>query len=236
MKKSLFALSLWALAATAQSTVLVNNGEVTNGFGLSVMPAANGNFGYSSTSTFALAEDFLVGVDAPWTVESLDFFGYQTDASVFSFTSVTWSLVLGDVDTGGLVASGTTAVTNGGLMGYRVSDANQGSLRRAIYRIQADIPDVALAAGSYWLRWQLSGDSQFSGPFVPPTSDGQLGNAMQSNAGAPFAALADSDSGDSVNLPFLVYGQTTVVPEPSTYALLMLGLGGVLAASRRRKG
>ena len=234
MKKPLFALTLLALAAGAQSNVLFNNGEVTNGLGLSVMPAGNTNLGYSSTSVNALAEDFLVGAGAPWTVESLDFFGYQTKASVFSFTSVTWSMVLGDVNTGSVVAMGTTPVGSGGLMGFRVEEGDKGSVLRAIYRIQADVPDFGLAAGSYWLRWQLTGDDSLSGPFVPPTSDGMLGNAMQAASGGSFVAVVDANSGQPANLPFLVYGQTAMVPEPSTYALLMLGLVGVLAAARRR--
>lgn len=234
MLKPLFALTLLALAAGAQSNVLVNNGEVTNALGLSVLPSGGGNLGYSSTRLNTLADDFLVDSGAPWTVESLDFFGYQTDASVFSFTSVTWSVVLGDVDNGVVAAMGTTAVTDGGLMGFRVLAGDETSVRRAIYRIQANVPNFGLAAGSYWLRWQLSGDDALSGPFVPPTSDGQPGNAMQALTGSPFVPAVDGRTGQQANLPFLVYGQTAVVPEPSTYALLMLGLAGVLAVARRR--
>lgn len=116
-----------------------------------------------------------------------------------------------------------------------MSTNSLGSTSRAIYRIQADIPDVALGAGDYTLTWALAPSFVFSGSFVPPVL-GSLGtgNAEQSRLGGAFAAVSDSTSHQPFDLPFTVNGTLPAVPEAPAWALWLAG-GLALARRVRRR-
>ncbi len=235
MKKFVVA-GLVAAAFSAQAVVLTSNGPVVDGTGLSVLtaPATTFGFGQQSASGNAVAEDFSVG-GAGWTVESLNFYAYQTGSTAFTFTDVTWSVISGDVNTGTVMASGTTAVTSGGLQGFRVQSTALTGTTRGIYKAMANVPDFALAAGSYWLRWGMTG-TLASGPWQPPTSDAAVGNGAQATTASlgSFATLVEAGSGLGVTLPFSIEGTVTAVPEASTSAMMLLGALGLLGATRRR--
>lgn len=231
--KQFIAVGLVSVLGSAQAATLYSNGPVVDGSGLSILVSGvDSTLGAGSNATATLSDNFSVGAGG-WNVESLDFFGYQTGAAGFTFTGVTWSLRAGtDVNTASIVASGTSAVTNGGLVGYRVTTTTLTNTQRPIFRISADIPDVMLSPGNYFVTWALAG-SLASGPFVPPVL-GSLGtgNATQSLSGGSFVALADGLSLSPFDVPFTVLG--SVVPEPSTLALWLAGAGVVAGVVRRR--
>lgn len=233
MKKLVVACSL-AATFSAQAVVLFNNGPVVNGSSLSVLtaPATTFGFGQQTGSGNAVAEDFGVS-GASWTIESLNFYAYQTGSTGFTFTAATWSIVAGNVNTGSVVASGVTPVTNGGLQGYRVTSTTLSDTQRGIYKAVADVPDFLLPAGNYWLRWSLTG-TLASGPWQPPTSDAAVGNAAQSTGNAAFATLVEAGSLLGVTLPFTINGTVTAVPEAGTGAMMLLGALGLWGAARRR--
>jgi hypothetical protein len=168
-------------------------------------------------------------------VQSLNLYGYQSfAASAFTFTGATWSVISGDVNSGTVVASGTAVpVTNGGLVGYRVTSTTLTNTDRAIFQVDVDVPDFNLPAGNYWLRWGLTG-SLASGPWQPPTADGVVGNAQQALSGGAFAQVVDAGDGLGMELPFQIQG--SVVPEPATLGLMLAGLATVAGAARRRSG
>ncbi|MGB0217360.1 MAG: hypothetical protein ACPF9E_18160 [Alteromonas oceani] len=238
MKKLILTLMLSATPLVSQAALLYSNGPVVDGSGLSVLaPTANVlGFGAQTINANAVADDFSIAVGESWTITDLDFFGYQTNASAFTFESVNWSIVSGDVNTGTVIASDTSLVTNGGLQGYRVS-SDTSATNRGIYLANADIDDLFLGAGDYWLRWSLTGSDSFSGPWVPVVSDARTGNAQQSIAGGLFETLNDSGNQLTVELPFSVNGSATTneVSAPSVLAIFGLGLLSLAGARRRRK-
>jgi hypothetical protein len=235
--KRLVLIAALASSGLTQAAELYNNGPVVDGNGKSVLaPDADTlGFGNNSNAGLAVADDFNVAAGVRWKVSSLDFYGYQTGATGFTFQQATWSIVSGDINDGVVVASGVTAVSNGGRVGYRVTETTLSNRQRAIYDAHADVADFSLDAGHYWLRWSLSGSDAFSGPWQPPTADGREGNAAQAGDGDPFTPLTDAGSGLSVELPFAVQGSISAVPEADTYAMLLAGLGLVGALARRRK-
>ena len=233
--KKLVVLGLLAAAGASQAVTLFNNGPVVDAGGLSVLtlPASTFGFGAQTTLGNVVADNFTV-TGAGWTVESLNFYAYQTGSTAFTFSVATWSVVSGDVNTGSVVASGVTGVTSGGRVGYRVTSTTLTDTARSIYSVVTDVPDFALSAGNYWLRWGLTG-TLASGPWQPPTSNAAVGNAAQSIASAAFVALVDTGSGLQVELPFTINGTVTAVPEASTSAMMLLGALGLWGVARRRQ-
>lgn len=232
--KRLVLLSVAAAACgLANAAELYNNGPVAAG-GLSVLttPATTFGFGAQTTAGNSVADDFTVGAGQTWNVQSLDFFGYQTGSTAFTFQQATWSVISGGIG-GSVVASGVTNVSSGGLQGYRVTSTTLTNTQRGIYEAQADVTDFSLSAGHYWLTWSLTG-SLASGPWQPPTSDARTGNAMQSTTSGPFVTLIEAGSLLTVELPFAINGTVAAVPEPSSYMLMLAG-GLVMAALVRRR-
>lgn len=234
---SSLAATLFLLAAhQAGAAELYNNGPVVDANGLSVKAAsaATLTFGAQTASKNALAEDFTV-TGAGWLISSIDFFALQNNATAFTLKDVSWSILAGDANNGSVIASGITALSNGGLLGYRVTPTTLTNKARPIYRASADIADLSLGAGHYWLRWSMTGSAS-SGPWQPPTADARVGNAMQSINGSSFASILDAGSKVGVELPFALNGAVlAAVPEASTAALALLGGVGLFVAIRRRK-
>lgn len=227
------------LAGTASAQVLYDNGPAAIG-GQSVIRPGGSTYGLNSqTGVYTVADNFTVGSASGWTVSAFSFFAYETGAqNTFSFSGLSWSVVAGDVNTGTLIASGSEVPTNGGLVGYRNNQGGNNELR-AIFQLDVDVSDFSLNAGSYWLRWDITGSLPNSYAWVPPTADGAVGNAMQKyRSDSGFGPSHDDGDNLGVEFPFIIRGpgNTTPVPEPATLAMLYMGgLMLALSAFRRRR-
>jgi PEP-CTERM motif len=237
------ALSI-SIPAVSQAAVLFDNGLVVptpGGVSILTAPSTTFGFGTQTASGNSVADNFSV-TGSSWNVQSLDFYSYQTGAVGFTFQQATWSIVSGaSVNTGTIVASGVTNVTNGGLMGYRAQDTTPTATNRAIYRLNADIPDLILAVGNYFLTWSLTGTAA-SGPWTPPVINAAgapvVGDALQSISGGAYAPLVEAGSGLNAALPFTINGTqggVPIVPEPASWLMMIAGFGLVGAGMRRRQ-
>lgn len=229
------ALSL-TFAAAAHAAPIYSNGAVVNGSVLSVVVSPDNTFGWAAqtSSNNTVADDFTVPLGSSWNVQSLSLYSYQTGATAFSFTTATWRIISGDVNTGTAVATGTAAVTNEGLVGHRVTNTALTNTQRPIFQIGVDIADIELASGSYWLTWNLGG-TLGSGPWAVPTVDDVGGNSAQSVSAGAFATIVEAGSQQNRELAFALNGVVNTggnVPEPTSLALV---LAAGLAAAWSRK-
>lgn len=182
-------------ASAAQADVLYNNSPL------------NGNIdSYGISSGYSAADSFTLSSAA--TVTGVDFGVWNLIGDVT--TSVDWSIVTSPTG-GSVVASGTAGVV-------ATSLGNNGGFD--LYTDTISIPDVSLAAGSYWIELQNAGSG--SGTVAWDVNDG------------PSSAWDNIDGYVTASNAFDIKGTETPVPEPVTVALLGGGLLG-LAGLRRRK-
>ena len=234
MRTSTLLAAASLLTIPAHADTLFFNGPVVNAQGLAIQAAPYATTGVGVQAAFgnAVAEDFTVGGNG-WVVTDLDFFAYKDS---FTFTGVVWSIVANNPLTGLVVASGTSTVTNGGLLGYRVLSNALTDTSRKIFDIKADIPDVTLTPGTYWLTWSLQATNA-TGPFGPwqqPVAGAPIGNAMQAGSFA-WTPVIDPGANVGLALPFQISGSVSAVPEPATLLSMAAGLLALLQSPSLRR-
>tara|TARA_A100000171_G_scaffold50980_1_gene63816 strand:- start:2526 stop:5489 length:2964 start_codon:yes stop_codon:yes gene_type:complete len=161
-----------------------------------------------------IAEDIILADD--YDITSMDFFAYQSftptaPPTIDAINVQIWdgdpslgtsSVIYGDATTNVL----TSVVWSGA---YRQLESSPNT-DRAIHRITVETPGLSLAAGTYWVDWQIGGTAA-SGPWQPPVAIlGQTttGNAMQSIGGV-WAPLEDGGTFTPQGAPIEVNGDCT---------------------------
>ena len=209
------AMAVVALGATsgAQASVLWNNGG----------PAADGSLCSSNTATcngvgWTIYDDFQLA-----SASTITGFTYDTNfnswGSSNDYVSTNWSIWIADPRStwsAGPLISGTSVGANSiDSAGFTLTTVNG--------------LNIALAPGVYWLGLQNNVDN---GQITTYITSGQsrLGSASQSDNSGDFFNSNIPDAS------FTVEGGA--VPEPVTWAMMLLGIGGIGLAMRaaRRRG
>jgi hypothetical protein len=157
----------------ACTTPIFTNGGIaslpTGGFGgapISILAPPFGVFGFAVTSTtdFALAEDFTVPGGSTWTPSSVTLYAYQTGSPTSPSPITGVQLRLWDGPPGGtgtpLTPLTPATITTNVFSGvYRVLDTTLTNNQRPIFATTVNWPasfPATLAAGTYWLEWTLT--------------------------------------------------------------------------------
>lgn len=210
--------SLVVVNSNPTDAELYNNGPFVNSPGTgtggadeSILQSGLGMGTYGSgcqqTAGNSIADDVVV--PSAWTVNELDVFTYQTGSTTTS--TITGAMVRvwnGDPSAGGTVIWGdltTNVMTSTEWTNcYRNNDGPGGATNRPIMKVTCNLGGLALAPGTYWIEWTLTG-SLSSGPWCPAiTINGQTntGNALQNQSGT-WAPLTDVDP---QGMPFVLRG------------------------------
>ena len=174
-------------------------------------------FGHQISANNRVADDFTVPAGAPWTIDTITFYAYQTGSTTTSTMNDVrvqiWdgppgasTVVFGDLVTNRLASSTFSNI-------YRTLE---GTLTDTARPIMANVVTIGttLPPGTYWLDW-FTGGTLASGPWAPPVTvlgSTGTGNSMQSLAAGPFAPLVDVGPQD---LPFVIEGSASACASPS---------------------
>lgn len=250
MKKLVFVLAVLVLlgsSVNAQVSILYDNGPIITNIGAgyegadaSAFASSLSTYGSSMAkdNTYHLTDDFVIPVGESWNIDHIRFYGYQTGSTTTStFTGLyvqIWngqpgeggaSVVWGNLNDNILTGSAWSGI-------YRTSDANLLAKDRPIMWLDGAVSNT-ITGGSYWLEWTATG-SLTSGPWNPPVViDGQLatGNARQFDNVSWYDV---SYSSYAQGMPFIISGNVTPVPEPSSLIALAAGIVGLVGYKRRR--
>mgnify|MGYP001278505983 CR=1 FL=1 len=213
--------------------LVTNPGAGTGGADVSALQLTNTTLGsnVSQAGPFRLADDFTVPAGG-WTVDKVTVFAYQTGSTTTStITGVNlriWdgvpgaagsSIVFGDDSTNRLESTAFTNI-------YRTSGTDLTNTQRPVMAVVATV-GTTLAAGTYWVDWQLSG-SLGSGPWAPAVTLAGQTNAPGANAvqyvgsTSTWQAVVDTGSSAPQDFPFVVEGSAAQCASPTDIPWLTL--------------
>ena len=200
------AATLWSNPWDGGTTFIASQNETTGG---------NGNFATAYDSFTLSSSSNLTGVG--WTG------AYFNPASQGPIASWTVTFYADDSGVpGSLIAVGNFPGTGGETF---VTTASNGY---PVYSYSEFFSPYPVAAGTYWLS--VVPEVGFPPQWGWATSASGNGEAYQT-----FFGSGSTINGGGVNLAFDVYGTyDTAVPEPSTWAMMMLGFAGLGYAGFRR--
>jgi uncharacterized protein (TIGR02145 family) len=203
---------------------LYNNGPLVNSPGtgangmdesvlqISSLSMITYGFGCQKIGANSIADDFEV--TGTWSIESFEFFAYQTGSSLTSsLTGAYLRIYDGDPRNGGNIIYGDlinncmveTEFSNI----YRVNETTSGNTDRPVMRVVCETPGLVLNQGTYWFEYTLEG-SLTSGPWAPPITVNGIattGNGSQFvGAENAWFDLNDHNTQTRQGVPFILHG------------------------------
>jgi hypothetical protein len=189
-----------------------------------------------ATGSYRFADDFVVPAGPSWSLQTVQLYAYQPDATVSPFSAINvriWNgppgqagstVVWGDATTNRL--TGVTATNI-----YRIFNSVAApfpapvSTNKRIWQLDANV-NANLPAGTYWLDWQITSTSSDAVAFTPPvtranqrTLAGWNGRQFKPVAGiGAWTGAIDpgkpSTAGDvNQDLPFILRGNAGCVAD-----------------------
>jgi hypothetical protein len=171
---------------TAGAEVLIDNGPFVttpNGndagcpgdlSGLQSGPPLNlATYGFNSRSAtgYWLADDFTLECAA--VLSSITLYAYQTGSGIDPTVNAANVVILSgppNVGEPAELGSSTVILSTAWTGAYRAKVADEPSpCARPIMEVVVSLPDIALPAGTYWIKYQLGG-TLLSGPWTPPVT------------------------------------------------------------------
>ncbi len=201
------------------NVLLWNNGPIVNSPGTGAggtdesilfTPLTIFGFGAQQLNGNTLADDFTVPSGAGWNPENFVFYTYQTGSSLSSpITGLFFRIYNGDPSAGGIVIWGdltTNRLTSTSFDNVYRTTAINGGTDRPVMRVEGSVSGLHLAPGTYWVEFQMAGNTSLTGPWMPPitiTGTNTTGNAKQ---WTPSTGWQNAISGTSYQqgIPFLI--------------------------------
>ena len=207
------ALASACLASTASASVVYSNGALdgnTNGWGISFEQAIGASFTLGSDTT-------VTGVN----------FGVWSEAGN-TISTVDWGITS---NPNAVALNGTASVTSGA-----VTDTTEGFPGGPVYDIRTDnfsTGGLFLTAGTYYL-WLQNAVPEGTLGFYWDMNNGPSTGAY-SIAGGPVITLNGVNRPGTNSTFFQILDGAGGAPEPATWAMMLLGFGGLGAVLRGRR-
>jgi hypothetical protein len=168
---------------------------------------------------YRVADDFTVEAGGA-TVTAVTTYAYQTGSANPNWTGYSlniWNGRPGDSGSSIVATSTTASFVWSGIYRVFYGTINLQNTDRPVQAIRFDLGSLHLAAGTYWIDWQVIGGASGWAPFVMEMAGGEpqtkAGNGRQLIPGGWVNLLEDDRPGLGAEVPFLVYGAgATSVP------------------------
>ena len=206
-------------------------GAMSNGADASWIKGSQSTYGPGAQHTTGniVADDFTL--DAATTITEIEVYGYQTGSTTTStFTGLYAVIYDGNPMNGGQIVWGdmnanimtSTSFTNA----YRGSDAASTGTTRPIMALTASNLNIQLAAGTYYLAWNMAGSGS-SGPWAQPEAMPTIGNTGDGvqylASSSAWQNLTDTGAGTQYGVAFKLVGEGGSGPTPGPAAEGVLG-------------